>query len=535
MADKIINGIKVVDGKAIIDHSSGLSNTPTKLSEFIDDRTLVVRFTPGEDDYSIISDKTYDEIDVAIAENRPVIGVFESVIYRPITVGDSYNAPSNTRGLVSRGIVFNTVEIQLDGYMYSSSITVSPDGAIFDSIDGRVSLHPNWNETNNWSPSYIANKPTKLSQFENDLYYYKEEEGVTVTASDFTELTQAASTFAVGSADMYYSNQPSLDWITSIDDFTISATITDPDSGEVTTLTTDDFIINDISDEFGEGPVQCAYEVALKAAALPATYGAMRDYYPLFDIIVGASVESDETGAQQVVESDGGCLIAYEPENIQAFSSISINKVIRKEIPLNCIEKFTTVGKITEEGGEIFNTASFAAERAHAEGTETYANGISAHAEGSSTNANGFASHAEGGNAISGGSFSHAEGWATVASSDYQHAQGKYNVEDTEGKYAHIVGNGGWDGSQFAYVRSNAHTLDWSGNAEFAGDVVAYGCGGENPIKLSELAEFVNTKSDWNATDEDIMDMMAELGIVSPVTTSDGAILTSADGVIYSL
>jgi hypothetical protein len=47
-----------------------------------------------------------------------------------------------------------------------------------------------------------------------------------------------------------------------------------------------------------------------------------------------------------------------------------------------------------------------------------------------------------------------------------QHTQGKYNVIDTEEKYAHIVGNGSSNNS-----RSNAHTLDWSGNAWFAGDV----------------------------------------------------------------
>lgn len=39
-----------------------------------------------------------------------------------------------------------------------------------------------------------------------------------------------------------------------------------------------------------------------------------------------------------------------------------------------------------------------------------------------------------------------------------QHVQGKYNIQDTAGKYAHIVGNG----TSTAY-RSNAHTLDWEG------------------------------------------------------------------------
>ena len=37
---------------------------------------------------------------------------------------------------------------------------------------------------------------------------------------------------------------------------------------------------------------------------------------------------------------------------------------------------------------------------------------------------------------------------------------------DTENKYAHIVGNG-----ENETKRSNAHTLDWDGNAWFAGSV----------------------------------------------------------------
>lgn len=64
------------------------------------------------------------------------------------------------------------------------------------------------------------------------------------------------------------------------------------------------------------------------------------------------------------------------------------------------------------------------------------------------------------------GRYSHAEGCDTTASSDYQHVQGKYNIEDTADTYAHIVGNG-TNNDQ----RSNAHTLDWEGNAWYQGDV----------------------------------------------------------------
>lgn len=66
------------------------------------------------------------------------------------------------------------------------------------------------------------------------------------------------------------------------------------------------------------------------------------------------------------------------------------------------------------------------------------------------------------------GDNSFAEGCYTKALSESQHVQGKYNVEDTENKYAHIVGNGTSEDT-----RSNAHTLDWDGNAWYAGDVTA--------------------------------------------------------------
>ena len=64
------------------------------------------------------------------------------------------------------------------------------------------------------------------------------------------------------------------------------------------------------------------------------------------------------------------------------------------------------------------------------------------------------------------GDYSVAEGMSTIASSEYQHVQGKYNIEDSSNTYAHIVGNG-----TKINARSNAHTLDWKGNAWYAGTV----------------------------------------------------------------
>lgn len=142
----------------------------------------------------------------------------------------------------------------------------------------------------------------------------------------------------------------------------------------------------------------------------------------------------------------------------------------------------------------------------HAEGTYTTASGYSAHAEGSNTKAldyychaegylteaNAYGAHAEGCGTIANGQYCHAEGYETYADYAYSHAQnlgtiatrksqtslGSFNVEDTAqttthpsgeveyGQYAVIVGNGTDDNS-----RSNALTIDWSGNVVADGDI----------------------------------------------------------------
>ena len=102
----------------------------------------------------------------------------------------------------------------------------------------------------------------------------------------------------------------------------------------------------------------------------------------------------------------------------------------------------------------------------HSEGFSTTASRISSHAEGNDTTASGSGSHAEGVGTKASGYNSHAEGYYTIASGSYSHVQGKYNIDDLNEKYAHIVGNG-----TSSTARSNAHTLDWEGNAWYAGTV----------------------------------------------------------------
>lgn len=118
---------------------------------------------------------------------------------------------------------------------------------------------------------------------------------------------------------------------------------------------------------------------------------------------------------------------------------------------------------LLQEGNGNITSGSYA----HAEGRGNTASGLLSHAEGRLNTASGQNAHVEGSNNTVSGHCSHAEGYGNIASYDTTHVQGKYNMT---GNYAHIVGNGTSD-----TARSNAHTLDWNGNAWFAGDVYTGG------------------------------------------------------------
>lgn len=143
---------------------------------------------------------------------------------------------------------------------------------------------------------------------------------------------------------------------------------------------------------------------------------------------------------------------SFSWNNIYAKNSISLGRKLNTKIGLGS----TAFGSYIEASGAS----------SHAEGFSTKASGESSHAEGSYTLASGENSHAEGDNTAASGENSHAEGYYTKASSNNQHVQGKFNIEDSSNTYADIIGNGKNDSE-----RSNAATVDWSGNAWYAGTV----------------------------------------------------------------
>lgn len=138
---------------------------------------------------------------------------------------------------------------------------------------------------------------------------------------------------------------------------------------------------------------------------------------------------------------------------------------------------------------EGFGTTA-SGDMSHTEGFYTTVSGVYSHAEGNYTTASGSQSHAEGWNTTVSGNTSHAEGFFTKASGPYQHTQGRYNVEDSAGTYADIIGNG------TSSKRSNAATVDWSGNAWYAGDVYVGSTSGTNKdagSKKLATEEYVNS------------------------------------------
>ena len=153
-------------------------------------------------------------------------------------------------------------------------------------------------------------------------------------------------------------------------------------------------------------------------------------------------------------------LILYE-EEVKYLDS----KYIENDLVLQNSISLGRVGDIGKGSSAIGIDTIASGDGSHAEGSTTTASGSNSHAEGSNTTASGYCSHAEGKYTEASGESSHVEGNNTIASSQNQHVQGKYNIEDTNNKYAHIVGNGE-DGKN-----SNAHTLDWEGNAWYAGEV----------------------------------------------------------------
>ena len=218
-------------------------------------------------------------------------------------------------------------------------------------------------------------------------------------------------------------------------------------------------------------------------------------------ILVIDKINEDDTTATTFTD-----LVIYEEEvkyldnkyienDLQLQNSISLGRIGDIGAGSSAVGVSVLASGACSHAEGVNTTASD--ESAHAEGENTKATSLGSHAEGGGTIASGKYSHAEGNTTIASGDYSHAEGYDTTASSQCQHVQGKFNIEDTNNKYAHIVGNGK------ANNKSNAHTLDWQGNAWYSGKLSQEGTPTEDK-DLTTKKYVDNIKTDINTIKTDL-------------------------------
>lgn len=217
-----------------------------------------------------------------------------------------------------------------------------------------------------------------------------------------------------------------------------------------------------------------------------------------------------ELGKNDITTDTFTDLVIYE-EEVKYLE----NKYLETDLILQNSISLGRVGDIGAGSSAVGMNVIASGDCSHAEGNETTSSGMNSHAEGSYTQASGDYSHAEGSTTTASGESSHAEGNNTKASSKYQHVQGKYNIEDTANKYAHIVGNGAGDAK-----RSNAHTLDWQGNAWYAGKLSQEGTPTEDKDLVTK--KYVDDNKEYiNYNDKLINDKISTLHISrNPVSCS---------------
>jgi hypothetical protein len=184
----------------------------------------------------------------------------------------------------------------------------------------------------------------------------------------------------------------------------------------------------------------------------------------------------------------------------------------------------TASGKYSVAHG---SNSSASADYSYVEGYSCFATKSCAHAEGWNTKANGYYSHSEGYITSANGDYSHTEGESTKASSKHQHVQGKHNIEDTSNKYAHIVGNGTLN------APSNAHTLDWNGNAWFAGNVYVGGTSNDDTdakklVITDDLATKVDKAEGYSLVADTEIERLAEIGTM--LSTGSNGEFAVSDG-----
>lgn len=219
---------------------------------------------------------------------------------------------------------------------------------------------------------------------------------------------------------------------------------------------------------------------ANEVSGIPTVPTSMKNPFNLILRVNGGTTEGTNQfsydGSKQVIANivaTGGGSFDYSildkyglKENFDGSGSFSLNRQNSTQKGNNSIAMGTNTKATGDTSISIGYATNSTAKGSFAEGENTTATGEASHAEGFSTSASGIGSHAEGKSTIALNSGSHAEGEGTIANGANQHVEGRYNVEDADGKFIHIAGAGTTTSN-----RKNVYTLDWNGNAVYAGNV----------------------------------------------------------------
>lgn len=321
---------------------------------------------------------------------------------------------------------------------------------IIEVIDDKYLPQSDWNQNDETAPGYIANR-THYKYIVNETIY----ETLEFTAISESQLSR---TLIAGDMDAAYEH---IEQITKIK-------INENDYNATLTFDRGWFSINSdvltCSGRYNSGEefVINSKDTSVLSFVVGQTY--MVSYASDEETVVYQKIDANYVpiGTDFVIE-DG----VIRSNVGQKFGSASMRS---GEVFNDTVDNEAT-GQFSHAEGS--NTTA-SGESSHAEGHNTIASGEKSHAEGLNTTASGYYSHAEGCGTTASGHYSHAEGSYTKASDEYQHVQGKYNIDDPDSVYQHIVGNGTSD------ILSNAHTLDWSGNAWYSGDVYVGSTSGTN-------------------------------------------------------
>ena len=288
-------------------------------------------------------------------------------------------------------------------------------------------VHPDWNQNDDTKPDYVKNRP-----------FYKSDPVETVLLEETTATFSAKDGFYVAKISADFSLEIGTTYQVSWDG-TVYSCVGYEFGGKA--AIGNQYILTSTSDTgepfiAGEDTNNGTFIIYTKDTSASHTI----------------SISRDDTQITKIDEKYLPELSYMDKSNPTGTGSFSLNRKAN-----------TTIGYCSfAEGCDTTASGSYS----HAEGYLTTSSNNYSHSEGYLTTASGPYSHAEGQWSTASGSYSHAEGYGTKASSKYQHVHGKNNIEDTSDTYAEIIGNGTSDSE-----RSNAATVDWSGNAWFSGTV----------------------------------------------------------------